>query len=123
MQDEQEQPETSASAAAGAGGMSRAGSKATRSIPAAELSQATNILAAKTRRSRLANVTSATGQGHPLLSNTVKSGSCIAPKACCVVAALFSQSDYAPDCNLPHTEHLYLGPNCSHVSVLSIITV
>ena len=64
MQDEQEQPEFSAAAAAAGGSMSRAGSKSTRPTPAAEPSQATDTLAAKTRRSRLANVTSATGESH-----------------------------------------------------------
>ncbi|KAA6416560.1 MAG: origin recognition complex subunit 3-like, partial [Trebouxia sp. A1-2] len=55
QRDEQEQPEASASA--GAGGISRVGSKSTEFTPTAESSQA-----AKTRRSRLANVTSATDQ-------------------------------------------------------------
>ncbi|DBA90133.1 TPA: hypothetical protein ACH3X1_003444 [Trebouxia sp. C0004] len=63
QRDEQEQPEASASAAAG--DMSRAGSKSTRSTPAAQSSQATDTLAANTRRSRLANVTSATDQAAP----------------------------------------------------------
>ncbi|KAL0049556.1 hypothetical protein WJX82_004745 [Trebouxia sp. C0006] len=77
QRDEQEQPEASASAAAATGGMSRAGSKATRSTPAAESSQATDIMAAKTRRSRLANVTSATDQAAP--SNEQQAAAVAAP--------------------------------------------